>query len=79
MKTEEYADLVIPELEKAELRITHPRWTAREDAILRKYYNTRAIDGIERYFAKADIPRNKGAIVSRAHSLKLLVSKKSDA
>jgi len=69
MKTEEYADLVIPELENGELRILHPTWSARDDAILRKYFPTRTAKALEIYFATTDTPRTVRGIMSRAHTL----------
>ena len=71
MKTEEYADLVIPELEEAPLHIRNSPWTALEDAILERYYMTRSIHDIASYFAKTDIPRTASAISSRASVLGL--------
>ena len=71
MKTEEYADLVIPELEEAERRELHPNWTAEHEAILRRYFPTRTPEALEAYFAKTDTPRTIAAIISHAHAIKV--------
>jgi len=69
---EEYADLVIPELENSELRLLHPNWSARDEAILRKYFPTRTPEALAAYFATTDTPRTVGAIISHAHAMKIL-------
>jgi len=71
MKTEEYEDLVIPELEDAKPRTLTRWWTAKEDAIITKYYPIRALSALVAYFAKTDNPRTKSAITSRASVLGL--------
>ena len=67
----DYEDLVIPELEEAPLYIRNYPWTAREDAILRKYYPIRSLEVLVKYFSATDTPRTKSAIRSRAHVLGL--------
>ena len=75
MKTEEYADLIIPELEDARPRMLLRWWTAKEDAIVTKYYPIRTLDSLVAYFAKTDSPRSKSAITSRASVLGLTMSR----
>lgn len=75
MKTEEYADLVIPELEDAKARAFSYWWTAKEDAIIMKYYPIRTLSSLVTYFAKTDSPRTRSAIAGRANILGLTVSR----
>ena len=70
---DEYADLVIPELEEAPLHTRTNPWTAFEDAVLEKYYRIRRLKDLETYFSTTDRPRTESAIRSRASLLKLTI------
>jgi len=67
--TGEYADLVIPELESGELRALHPSWSARDEAIIIKYFPTRTVEALVAYFATTDTPRSASGITSHAHAM----------
>ena len=77
MRDEEYADLIIPELEEAPFYTRSRPWTAFEDAVLEKYYMTRKVEDLEKYFSTTDTPRTASAISSRASVLKLTTSRQS--